>query len=158
MYKRQIADPGTDDTQSNEDNPAVVNLLPMNAFSLEQLFGSLEFYAPMSDLRLKDQLNQLKEDTDQNNLQATRVAIGTTATSAAASVGYVIWLARGGILLSSVMTALPAWRFVDPFPVLSRLSDDETGEDGETLQSMVDDEALNSGGVDGSMANGAVPR
>ena len=35
------------------------------------------------------------------------------------SVGYVVWLLRGGILVSSMLSAMPAWQMIDPLPVLS---------------------------------------
>ena len=35
------------------------------------------------------------------------------------SIGYVVWLVRGGVLMSSMMSALPAWQMVDPMPVLA---------------------------------------
>jgi hypothetical protein len=49
------------------------------------------------------------------------------------SVGYLVWLVRGGILLSSLLSALPAWRMLDPLPVLARVGDDEDDEDVNTL-------------------------
>ena len=52
------------------------------------------------------------------------------ATSLGLSVGYVLWLLRGGVLLSSLLSSLPAWRLVDPLPILGRL-DDEDDEDDE---------------------------
>jgi hypothetical protein len=50
---------------------------------------------------------------------------------------YVIWLIRGGLLLSSVLSSLPAWRFVDPLPVLA-YREDEAEEDGSSLEALVD--------------------
>jgi len=35
------------------------------------------------------------------------------------SIGYVIWLIRGGVLVSSMLSALPAWQMIDPLPVLA---------------------------------------
>ena len=35
------------------------------------------------------------------------------------SVGYVVWLVRGGVLVSSMLSALPAWQLIDPMPVLA---------------------------------------
>lgn len=35
------------------------------------------------------------------------------------SIGYVVWLVRGGVLASSVLSALPAWQMIDPLPVLA---------------------------------------
>jgi hypothetical protein len=36
------------------------------------------------------------------------------------SVGYVVWLFRGGLLLGSLLSSLPAWHVIDPLPVLAR--------------------------------------
>jgi len=36
------------------------------------------------------------------------------------SVGYVVWLLRGGFLLGSLLSSLPAWHVIDPLPVLAR--------------------------------------
>ena len=54
--------------------------------------------------------------------------------------GYIAWLLRGGILLSSVLSSLPAWRMIDPLPVLNKMHD-ETESDDESLESMVDSNA-----------------
>ena len=35
------------------------------------------------------------------------------------SIGYVVWLVRGGILMSSMLSALPAWQMIDPLPILA---------------------------------------
>ena len=37
------------------------------------------------------------------------------------SVGYVLWLGRGGVLLASLLSALPAWSTLDPLPVLAQV-------------------------------------
>lgn len=58
-----------------------------------------------------------------------------TGVSSAFSVGYVIWLLRGGVLLSSLVSSLPAWHLIDPLPVLGRTGsdDDEDEEDVDRL-------------------------
>jgi hypothetical protein len=62
------------------------------------------------------------------------VAVGTGL-----SVGFVAWLIRGGALLSSLVSSLPAWRVLDPFPVLARRNDDDPlDDDDESLESLVD--------------------
>ena len=77
----------------------------------------------------RDLMNQMDELRDTMREQGTFEA-STVAASAAASiglsVGYVVWLLRGGVLLSTVLYSLPAWRNLDPLPVLER-----GGEDGE---------------------------
>jgi hypothetical protein len=62
------------------------------------------------------------------------MAIGSALTFVTGlSIGYVLWLIRGGLLLSSLLSSLPAWRFVDPLPVLAHLDasakEDETEDD-----------------------------
>ena len=52
----------------------------------------------------------------------------------------MIWLLRGGVLLSSLLSSLPAWRLVDPLPVLSRLSSDSDDEDDASLEELVTQE------------------
>ena len=71
-------------------------------------------------------------------LSTTVLATSTTVTSSL-SVGYILWLLRGGTLLASVMASLPAWRSIDPLPVLEGLTGDNEG-DTETLESMVESE------------------
>jgi hypothetical protein len=41
------------------------------------------------------------------------------AVSSGLSIGYVIWLVRGGVLVSSMLSALPAWQLIDPLPVMA---------------------------------------
>ena len=52
------------------------------------------------------------------------------------SVGYILYLLRGEFLLSGLLSSLPAWRMVDPLPMLSQLGD-EDGGDGESLEELV---------------------
>jgi hypothetical protein len=51
------------------------------------------------------------------------------------TVGYVIWLVRGGVLLTSLLTSMPAWQLMDPLPVLAMMKDDDDDED--TLESLI---------------------
>ncbi len=55
----------------------------------------------------------------------------STAVAGSLTVGYVMWLVRGGVLLSSLMSSLPAWRVLDPLPILGRTRDDGDEPDGE---------------------------
>jgi hypothetical protein len=55
------------------------------------------------------------------------------------SVGYVIWLTRGGLLLASLLSSLPAWRLIDPIAVLAQLrtDDEDDRDDEESLDSLL---------------------
>ena len=92
-----------------------------------------------------DGIEQLREDRlEESDLERLVVGSGF-AVSSGLSIGYVLWAARSGMLLSTVLSSLPAWRFVDPFPVLSSRSAVVAEEDDEeSLESI----ARNSTGED----------
>ena len=78
-----------------------------------------------------------KEYPDEERSAAMRALFGTsTGISTGLSVGYLIWLIRGGTLMGSVLSSLPAWRFVDPLPVLGSVVEDNDNDD-ESLESIV---------------------
>jgi len=52
----------------------------------------------------------------------------------------VAWLVRGGVLLSTALSSLPAWQFIDPLPVLARTRDGEDGDD-DSLQSIIKEQS-----------------
>jgi hypothetical protein len=58
---------------------------------------------------------QLQRATDE---QMAALA-SSIAVTGGLSVGYVLWLVRGGVLMSSMLSALPAWQLIDPLPVLA---------------------------------------
>lgn len=53
------------------------------------------------------------------------------------TVGYVFWTVRAGYLLTGLIAQMPAWRFVDPLPILNSLGGDMGPTDGESLESIV---------------------
>lgn len=70
-----------------------------------------------------------------------KIILGSTVTSALGlSVGYIIWMLRSGYLLSSVLATMPAWRLIDPLPVLDGIRDDDEDEDEdhESLESIIE--------------------
>jgi hypothetical protein len=88
---------------------------------------------------LREQLDRARAASAESE-QVQRFATGTvTVAGSALSVGYVLWLLRGGVLLSSLLSSLPAWRFIDPLPVLSRGGSpvDDDDEDDESLEDLV---------------------
>ena len=44
---------------------------------------------------------------------------------------------RGGMLLSSLLSSLPAWQLLDPLPILARRKDDDNNDDDESLESIL---------------------
>ena len=85
-----------------------------------------------------------KEVLDDERSAVSRALFGTsTGLSTGLSVGYLLWLVRGGTLMGSVLSSLPAWRFVDPLPVLGSLADDMENDE-ESLESIVENDGKGS--------------
>ena len=73
-------------------------------------------------LRSDDLLRRLDEAQRQTLGRAEdhQSAIASSiALTGGMSIGYAMWLVRGGVLASSMLSALPAWQTVDPLPVLA---------------------------------------
>jgi hypothetical protein len=74
--------------------------------------------------RMRDDMG---EQADLEHWMSGSMAVGSFGLT----VGYVLWLLRGGALLASLLSSLPAWRLVDPLPVLSRVDDEEDQDEDE---------------------------
>jgi hypothetical protein len=86
-----------------------------------------------------DSLDSLRKQT-LSNTQFEKTVIGSSVTVATGlSIGYVIWLIRGGVLLSSVLSSLPAWRMIDPLPVIAHLNDSSNKDEdnSDSLESLI---------------------
>jgi len=108
--------------------------------SLDFEFDAGFDYANSSEFReMAAEFDRQREQLEESQTQY-KTLIGSSFTiSSGFSVGYLLWLVRGGTLMGSVLSSLPAWRLVDPLPVLGALGDDAF-EDEESLETMVDDE------------------
>jgi hypothetical protein len=87
---------------------------------------------------LRDSLDAVKQEIASDST-LSKVYLGSALVSSIGlSVGYVVWLLRGGMLLASLLSAMPAWQFLDPLPILARKKDDDRSDDNESLESIVD--------------------
>jgi hypothetical protein len=85
-------------------------------------------------------LDSLKQQV-QSAIQPEVMLIGSALTvSTGLTVGYVIWMVRGGMLISSLVAQMPAWRLIDPLVVLNRFDelDSSDDEDDESLGSILE--------------------
>jgi len=84
-------------------------------------------------------LDSIQQDIELMSGFEARMARSAIAATTGLSVGYVLWLTRGGLLMASLLSSLPAWRLIDPIPILASLDlgDDEAGEDEESLASLL---------------------
>jgi hypothetical protein len=98
-----------------------------------QMFGTTLLGAEQlgEGLQRVDYLRQLdfaRQALD-DQISFERQMVGASAAfSMSLSAGYVLWLLRGGALLASLVSSLPAWHLLDPLPVLRNSPDDEDDE------------------------------
>ena len=87
---------------------------------------------------LWNDLDEFKEQME-SLLDSGQLAIGSAVTvTTGLTVGYVLWIVRGGLLLSSIVAQMPAWRLIDPLVVLGRVDKDLFDDsDDESLDSML---------------------
>jgi hypothetical protein len=112
--------------------------LPIDAWSPAVALRQADFRAELAQTR--------EEAVARFDIDRTLVA-SSVAISTSLSIGYVAWLARGGVLLTSLLASMPAWRSIDPLPVLARIDargrDDAENDDSlrGLLQRAADEQA-----------------
>ncbi|MBT8484859.1 MAG: DUF4347 domain-containing protein [Phycisphaerae bacterium] len=88
---------------------------------------------------LWDELDEMSAGIQVSGSTPVAVAGSATFVFAGLSAGYVVAVIRGGYLASSLLSSMPAWRMVDPLPILDSLAGtDADQEDDESLASMID--------------------
>jgi hypothetical protein len=95
-----------------------------------------------------DELDRLRDEAESPGRAETQVVGSTLGIASGLSVGYAFLLTRGGLLLTSLLSSMPAWRLIDPLPVLARLGAakrEDGEEEDESLDSLVRRGAKNEG-------------
>ncbi len=103
---------------------------------LSSITGEMEF----SLIAMSGDLNQIDQDLMHNVQIANGTATTVAGITGVFTVGYVFWMARSGMLLASLVSAMPAWKSFDPLPILQYAACEDDEEDAETLQSLINQE------------------
>ncbi len=101
----------------------------------------LDLASALRERLLGQELDQLRDAVQISQHAVKDLQSSSAMLASSLSVGYVLWLARGGVLMASLMSALPAWTLVDPLPVLGRVRRRD-GNDEPTLGDDAADGAL----------------
>jgi hypothetical protein len=94
----------------------------------------------LASTEFNSSLDRMRDGVSDATIFHQSVVGSSVAVTTGLSVGYVAWLVRGGVLLSTALSSLPAWQFIDPLPVLARTRDDEDGND-DSLQSIIKEQS-----------------
>ncbi len=113
--------------------PVIATLIPDSLHNLTHAI--LENQTMWNDLNsFRDQL----ESQQHSSALVEDIVVGTTtAVTGGLTVGYVIWLIRGGSLLATMISVMPTWMSFDPLPVMDRFEEERSEEDKESLASIV---------------------
>lgn len=95
-----------------------------------------EFYRELA-ARTEEQIDSFEKKLSRNVSMEGRVVGSVGVVTTGFSVGYLIWAVRGGMLLSGVLSQIPAWTMLDPLMVIDGEGKDD---DKESLQTIMDRE------------------
>ncbi|MCX7400303.1 MAG: DUF2341 domain-containing protein [Planctomycetales bacterium] len=95
-----------------------------------------EFYRELA-ARAEEQIDSFEKKLSRNVSMEGRVVGSVGVVTTGFSVGYLIWAVRGGMLLSGVLSQIPAWTMLDPLMVIDGEGKDD---DKESLQTIMDRE------------------
>ena len=85
------------------------------------------------------EFDALEEELADNERQDQLVLGAEVIVSASFSAGYVAWLLRGGMLLSSVLSSIPMWRLIDPLPVFAFMDRRGSADnEGDSLDALIE--------------------
>jgi parallel beta-helix repeat protein len=97
--------------------------------------------AALTDKSFFDDVQKNRDESNKIVKFDRNIVASTTVVSASLSIGYVIWLVRGGALMSSLLASVPAWRLMDPLPILGSMGDndqDNENDGDESLDGMIE--------------------
>ena len=94
-----------------------------------------EFGGALRSQAFVEEMDRVREEVRKEFDLDKTVTVSVAGVSLGMSVVYVLWLIRGGVLMGSDLSALPAWRILDPLPVLSRV-DEDTADEDDALDAM----------------------
>jgi hypothetical protein len=106
----------------NSSNPgnAANEILDFLAKSFDTTATKGEIQALLTRWGFLQDLDRVRDDFLGVTATEQTYLASSVAASTGLSVGYVFWLLRSGVLLTALLSSLPAWQFVNPLLVLDR--------------------------------------
>ena len=127
----------TDDASDAATNETRSSTSTRTTVDYQSIVGSEPGQRALSNVTIQVDFTQQAESAtrqqqeQEHAVKMETMAVGTTAVvSTGVSVGYVIWLLRGGTLLASMVSALPAWVSFDPLPILESHDNEKIDDEG----------------------------
>lgn len=141
------ADSDSDDDKSPDRSmrlaPQTLKLLieADNIAELKTVLKRLDITTLPSDTYelFRNSLDAVKDEIGKEMMLDRAVLGSAIATSVGLSAGYVVWMLKGGSLLASVLSSLPAWQLADPLAILVGKKDDENDDEDDSLRTIIEE-------------------
>lgn len=123
-------------TDRHLDHPNRLPRLPRDSFDIAQ--STNDTYRFLAEPGVMwNQFDSLGDDLD-SSMKFQTLAIGSAGVmTSGLTIGYVVWILRGGVLLSSILAQMPAWQLIDPMVILNHI-DDEEADENDSLESILE--------------------
>ncbi len=82
--------------------------------------------------------DSLKIETEQAPTFGNILVGSAGVTAGLFSVGYVMFALRGGVLIASAYSSIPAWRMLDPASLLTQSRTRSANTEGDTIEDLMD--------------------
>ncbi|MCA9125481.1 MAG: DUF2341 domain-containing protein [Planctomycetales bacterium] len=100
-------------------------------------FTSTDFNMMADSGELWLELDTLQENIQEDLSFEEVVMDSVRAVTGSLTVGYVIWMVRGGVVASTLIAQLPAWKYLDAMVVIANVQVADQDDD-DSLESIVD--------------------
>jgi VCBS repeat-containing protein len=132
--------PKSQTIQSNTRTLSYSNRMGFQSFDLREYVAAGEVGNDSNRDRLEwlnSAYKPLSENTQEWFAQVeSQAAMTASAAAGLISLGYLTWMIRGGVLLTTFASSLPTWQSFDPLPVVTRM--DRSDENDEGIDEMVE--------------------
>jgi hypothetical protein len=132
--------PKSQTIQSSTRTLSYSNRLGFQSFDLREYVSAGDVGNDSSRDRLEwlnSAYKPLSENTQEWFAQVeSQAAMTASAAAGLISLGYLTWMIRGGVLLTTFASSLPTWQSFDPLPVVTRM--DRSDENDEGIDEMVE--------------------
>ncbi len=86
-------------------------------------------------------LDRVRDEVQEVAATEKTFVASSIAVSTGLSIGYVVWLLRSGVLLTALLSSVPAWQFVNPLLVLDSTTKKkrqrgQKGVEGDSVESL----------------------
>ncbi|MCW5783054.1 MAG: tandem-95 repeat protein [Nitrospirales bacterium] len=100
-----------------------------------------EIRSLLTKSRFLQDLDRVRDDVQEVAATEQTYLASSIAVSTGLSIGYVVWLLRSGVLLTALLSSVPAWQFVNPLLVLDatgkkKRQRGQKGVDGDSVESL----------------------